>query len=240
MARAIFVVGCFTLFAGGCTDINSTDLKTAGMSAHMLVSADGSGASQVSVTLNVDTNLTDFVQLEGGDKLTATAASTTEQLTETDLLGDVSYGASFSGPAAQGETLYTIAFTRAAETSAPQSTCTLPDPFAVLAPDGGVAYPRDGGAVVVTWSPSGTSDRMLLSANGDCIELYSQPIDGDPGTATIPAGAFTASPIAIPAASCQVTVELTRQRSGSLDPAFGYGGDITAEQNRQAVFLSTP
>src|ERR1700722_14147124 len=94
----LFALAPFTALPllAGCTDIQSADVTTAGMSAQMRVTADGSGLSTAVAQINVDTNSTDFVALSKGDQLVASVAGQAQAMSESDLLNDVSYATTFA------------------------------------------------------------------------------------------------------------------------------------------------
>jgi hypothetical protein len=222
-----------------CTDLQSSNLKTSGMSAEMKVVSDGSGQTTVTAWLHVDNNITDFVTLSSGDTLTATAASQTQSMSEDNFLGDVSYETTFSNESASG-TVYTVALHRANDTNAPDSTCTLPAPFTVLSPAAGMTVSR-ASDIVVTYGPASANDSVTYSLSGSCIEGPTDvSLDGDPGTFTISHAAITPAADASPTQACMATLSITRSRTGTIDPAFGNGGDITCTQSRQLTFTITP
>jgi len=208
------------------------------MSAHISVTGTGMGNVVASAELNVDNNPTDFVDLSSGDALVATSGSTSQTLGRSDLVGIISYSATFMGPSA-ADTTYTVALNRTAgNVSAPSSTCTLPALLTLAAtPAQAQAFSRLGDDITVTWSPnSGPSDSMDYVVSGSCLTTSSGSISGDPGTFTIPRG--TLVPSGSP--SCAATLTITRKRSGHLDPAYGYGGDITCGQAASLAFTSNP
>lgn len=223
-----------------CTNVKSTDIKTSGMSAHMSVTADGTGLARAQASLNVDNNATDFVDLQGGDTLTATAGGQTQQLMRLTLGGAVFYAVDFQGKDAAG-TAYTIALNRKTETSAPSSTCTLPGPFSIGAPAPGSSFSRATQDVQVTWAPSGTQDHMTYSLSGDCLKaILTTDIQGDPGALTLTKAMIQPSDANHSGSNCQATVTIKRTKAGSLDKAYGYGGEINAVQTRAVNFMSTP
>ncbi len=229
----------FALFAAACTSVKSTDVETSGMSAHMTVTADGQGNTGVNAELNVDVSLTDYVDLSSGDALVATAGGGASQtMSRSDLLGVISYGASFTGQDAPG-TAYVVAFDRKApDVSAPSSTCTIPQPFSLTAPASTASFSRAGDAVVVTYAGSGTSDVMTYLVTGSCVDTASGSVTGDTGTIDHPQGALVQPNGGT--SSCTATLTVRRSRSGQLDPAFGYGGGISCDQARTVSFTSTP
>jgi hypothetical protein len=222
-----------------CSDVQSADVKTAGMSAHMSVSADGSGQSTSYAQLNVDTSLTDFVTLSNGDTLVTNVGGQSQTMSRSDVLNDISYSASFSGQASAGEA-YTISFNRTSDTSAPMSSCTLPADFSITSPAAGTSFSR-GSAIAVAYGAGGTSDGMSYTVSGGCVNgPKSAGIGGDPGTFTIGSGAIAPVDASSASQSCQATLTVIRTRMGQLDPAFGSGGEIQCMQTRTVSFTSTP
>jgi hypothetical protein len=237
MHRRILLAAA-AVFVPACTSVKSSDLETSGMSAHMTVTADGQGNTSASAELNVDTNGTDFVDLSAGDSLVATpAGGSPRTMSRSDLLGVISYGASFTGEDAPG-TAYTIAFSRKApNVSAPSSTCSLPQPFAITAPASGASFSRANDAVVVMYGYFGTSDAMTYQVTGPCVSTATGSLPADSGTLTIAKGTLVTSG---GSSSCTATLTLHRSRSGQLDPAYGYGGAISCDQVRTVTFTSNP
>jgi hypothetical protein len=222
-----------------CTDLQSSNLKTSGMSAHMTVVSDGSGQTTATAWLHVDNNITDFVTLSSGDSLTTTAASVTQSMSEDNILNDVSYTTTFSNESASG-TVYTVDLHRTNDTSAPDSTCTLPAPFTVSAPAAGMTLSR-ASDIAVTYGPASTNDSVTYSLSGSCIDGPSDvSLGGDPGTFTISHASITLPADASPTQPCMATLSITRSRTGTIDPAFGNGGDITCTQSRTVTFTLTP
>jgi hypothetical protein len=229
------------LIASACTSLQSQNLKTSGMQAIIYVVADGSGSSKASAQLNVDNNITDFVDLSGGDKFVASAGGQSQDMSRIALLGTVSYQSTFSG-LDSGGTMYTIALQRTTDVSAPASTCTMPNQFSISAPTSTDVFSRGLQDIVVTYSNSGTADSMTWSAGGDCVRgMVGGTVSNDSGTFTIAKG--TLVPINPPAqnpTTCVAHITLTRSRPGQLDSHYGSGGSITAQQVRTVNFSSTP
>jgi hypothetical protein len=238
MARNISLAFAALLVGAGCTDLQSQDLKTAGMSAHAIVGADGTGASNVSVTLNVDNNVTDYVQLTPGDALVATVAAKSQTLASSSVLGIVTYSTGFTSADAVG-TQYTLALNRSTgNTSAPSSTCTMPAPFTLSAPTSSSSFARASQDIVVTYGGSGQSDPLSWTLSGTCFQLASNSVSSDNGSFTIPKGTLVTLQGST-AQNCQATLTMSRTRQGSLDPAY-FGGSISAQQQRSVSFTSTP
>ena len=221
----------------GCTDLQSKDLKTAGMSSEISVSADGTGQTTVTAQFNVDSNATDFVNLSSGDTAVAQVAGQSRTMSESNFLGAIAYQTTFSGEDAS-DTLYTVALQRATDVSAPSSTCTLPSPFNITAPTSSGSFSRSKADMTVTYDTAGTSDSMTWSISGECVQGQSGTVSGDSGSFTIAKGLLSSSASAN--ATCQATLSLTRSRPGQLDPHYGSGGSIVAQHVRSVTFNSTP
>jgi hypothetical protein len=237
---------CFAASAAlalaGCTDLASADLKTAGMSATITVVADGSGQTTATAQLNVDDSSTDFVTLSNGDTLFTTVDGDSQTMTENDnLFNEVTYSTTFSGKDSAG-TEYTIGLRRLNDTSAPDSTCTLPAAFTITAPTSGATFSRSGSDIDVNLATSGASDPVSYSLSGDCGDsAFSQGPEsaGSSGSFTIARGTIdTGSDIG--AATCNMTLTITLASVGNLDPGYGGGGSIQCEQTRTVTFTSTP
>lgn len=228
------------LLLAACTDLSSKDIRTNGIHANIRVSADGTGASNVVSTLNVGSNITDFVELEGGDAMTATVASSTQTLTEAKLLGAISYGTTFTGHDAP-DTQYTVALNRtSADDSAPSSTCTVPQPFALTGPASGGNFSRATQDITVSYSGSGQPEPMSWSASGDCFVTATGSLPSDIGGFVIPKDTLkAASADGGSTQSCQGTVTVFRTRAGTLDKAYG-GGSVACAQTRTFTFTSAP
>jgi hypothetical protein len=224
--------------AAACTDLQSADLKTAGMSTTMSVTADGTGLTTVTAQFNVDDNPTDFVNLSSGDSAIAQAGGQSQTMSESNALGDISYQASFSG-LDSGGMQYTIALQRTSDVSAPSSTVTMPDPFTITSPTSSSSYSRATGDIVVTYSTAGVDDTMSWSVSGICVNGASGVASGDTGTFTIARGNLV--PIGGgDSGTCQATLTMTRSRNGQVDPHYGSGGTIVAQHVRSVEFNSTP
>lgn len=231
---SVVVIGA----VAGCTSVNSSDVKTSGMSANMQVVADGTDATQVAMQLHVDNNITDLVNLTSGDTLVASTGSTSSPMSKNEFLGDIWYTASFPNATAES-TSFTVAFNRASDVSAPSSVASLPGPFNITSPAASQTFSRTGQDITVAYDSSGTQDAMSWQANGTCIKLQTGSIQGDPGTFTIAKGTLLPADGSMTAASCQVTLAVIRSRAGTIDSHFGYGGSATGQQQRSFQFQST-
>ncbi|MBT3223778.1 MAG: hypothetical protein HN348_32315, partial [Proteobacteria bacterium] len=110
----------------GCADVESDDLLTSGMYAHLEVEALGDGTSRASAVLKAGgVNSNTYVDLTGDDALTAEFEGETQDMTKETVGNYHRYVADFDSDTA-GETL-TIVFSRTVDAGAPTSTLTLPD-----------------------------------------------------------------------------------------------------------------
>jgi hypothetical protein len=236
----LFYLAAPFVVCSACTNLQSSDLKTAGMSAFMEVSADGTGQTRTSAELHVDNNVTDFVSLSSGDNLVVSAGSQSQTMSQNKFLGTVSYLANLTGLDADG-TQYTIALNRRSDVSAPSSSCVLPKPFNVTAPAANSTFSRANTDIVVTYDTTGTQDQMTWSAGGGCVKgMVDGTVSGDSGSFTIAKGLLVPTDASIAMKNCQAQITLTRSRPGQLDSHFGSGGNITAKQVRTVTFNSTP
>ncbi len=236
--RHVFLFATVAICASAaCTKVESSSIRTAGMSALMSVSADGSGKSIASAQLLVDANGTDHIDLSAGDSLSATAGGQSQPMSRSNFLNIVTYNTEFQNQDKDG-TEYVIAFVRTGDTNAPNSKVTMPAPFAIQAPAANASLSRATDDIVVTYG-GGTSDKMSWQASGDCITSAGQSISGDPGTFTIPKGMLKAE-ASKAMTTCVVSIGISRSRSGQVDPAYGHGGTITAQQARSISISSKP
>ena len=89
-------------------------------------------------------------------------------MSESNVLGIVSYGASFTGEDGSGAA-YTVALHRASDVSAPNSTCTLPAAFTIGTPATGSTFSRAGQDIVVNYGQGSSGDAVSYSLSGSCI-----------------------------------------------------------------------
>jgi hypothetical protein len=216
--------------AAGCKTTSSADLRTGGISAEIHVSATSGSASKVSVQMSPGSGFSplDVVKLGGGDALYAETGGQRRQMGA----GTFDYEAGFATGAA--ETAFRVILDRARpdDIDAPDSTGTLPMPFD-LASLGGATISRSQ-SLSLSWSPSGTPDRMVLDIQGSCVEDMAIAIPGDPGTYVLPLDGEIRDP------SCQVTLTLHRSRVGVADPNLNAGSSFLLEQVRTTTFTSVP
>jgi hypothetical protein len=122
---------------------------------------------------------------------------------------------------------------------------SLPAPFSISAPTGTPSYSRSADEIVVSWDAASDGDKMhvavddTIDGSGNCVQVYVKEIVGDPGTFTIPAGSIVAREDH-ESETCTATIVVTRRRDGTLDPAYGEGGEAFARQVRKVQITVAP
>lgn len=232
MKRAI-LFAAITSAGAGCTPVDSNVVATSQLRADVQVLSTGEPSSTVYAwlfshkagdpPLNLET-----IRLVDDDAITAISNGSSIAMHESDLVVEYRYDATF--PTAEPEQNYEIALARPADTSAPHSYVTLPDPFTLTMP----TTASRAAPLTITWSPGG-SDQISIDVTG-CASAHLGPLP-DTGTATVPAGAVVADPTN---ATCDLAFDVSRTRTGTLDRAYGQGGSIVAIQRRTATITSTP
>ena len=214
----------------GCSTIDSEDIETSGITASMEVLRTAAGSS-VSVSLSAGT--LNFVSLNNGDTLKATAKEQTVELAENNVLNAISYFGQLDANA-QGDEV-TVAFERASKTSAPSSTVILPANVEITAPAASTAFSRANDPVVIDVTSEASTDGMRLSWSGDCVDADGFDLPAGAVSATINAGIIKKraqvdenDPDSEPVPdTCTVTLRVERRATGTLDGEFE-GGTITA------------
>ena len=222
------------LAAMGCSKetTGSSNIKTGGIAALIDVYADDDTTATVHVELRVggDSSNT-YVDLEGSDKLTATAGGKTKTLSVVD---SGIYEADFS--ALEPGTEFSVLLDRPDDTTASDNSGTLPDPFDLDEPASELSRADDD--LEVTWAPADTGDDMKLELDGDCTFPYSKDL-ADNGAYTVAAGELDSTGGDMPE-SCNVTAEMTRTKAGSADTVFDPESYFRLHQRRSAKFTSNP
>jgi len=223
------------VLCAGCTTVDSSDILTSGIHAQLGARTSGDGTTQVTATLYLGNpaNL-NFVDLTGDDELIASHGTQTKEMTETIVLNIVTHNASF--PTDQEGDEFRIDFSRSVDNGAPESFATLPARFTLAGPTTPTSRAAE---IALSWSPGGSPDAMSWQATGDCIDLAGGNISGDSGSFAVPANTLKKRMADGTADSCVVTISVSRSREGTLDPAYGKGGNIAGVQTRTITVMST-
>lgn len=232
----------------GCSQTSSENVTTQGIYADIRVIAEGNGATVVKARLEVGNGgpVRTLLNLAPGDSLTVVANGIQKTMVkDTSIIGDIEYYASY--PFDDADTLFVVSFNRNNGTSAPNSNVTLPDGFIITAPTSADILATSQN-VDIAWTPMGTSIVPAVMVTVDCVlatgirttgsESIPLSVDGGvasiPVSAAMPIGPFDANQL------CEGTVYLSRGRYGTLDPNYGEGGTINAQQHKQGQFFVNP
>jgi len=230
-----FLAALFTLLTlAGCSTRSLSEYATSGVNA-TLAALDTGGTTTVSMTLNDPSSSLIFLQLTSDDSLEATDGTASQPLGESSELGYVSYSAAFLVD--QGT--FTVTLKRKKDAGAPNSVVTLPPAF-TLTPPSSTTQSR-AMPMSFTWTPA-SADPMTVTFAGSCLQSFTSNIPTGSTQFTLPAGGLqkaAASGNQTVPDSCSATATVTRERAGTLDPAF-HGGAANAGQVRAFDFTTAP
>jgi hypothetical protein len=229
------------LVVTGCSTVESKDIRTSGMTANLLVTLpENADEADLSASLRVGT-LT-FVELGGGEEITAAGGGQTTKLEHHRAAGATNYTNRLAGVTKAG-TEITFNLKRDGDNaSAPTSTVVLPERVRLVAPAAGTTYSRRS-AIAVRFDSESSQLPSILTWAGECIQPGSLQLEPGRTSATIARGsikpaATTATPKASPS-TCQIDLTLTRRVEGTLDKAFK-DGSIAAESQSVRRVVSAP
>lgn len=240
--RPTILIGAALL--SGCSSTTSDNVTTEGINADIDVFANGSGRTFVDAELEVGDGLGGTsLQLVAGDRLTVTANGIQKAMTEdASIIGRFRYEASFDFDDAG--TMFTVSFSRNNGANAPNSNVTLPEGFVVQSPQSNDVLSQ-ADDVPIQWTPNGTTITpdidvsLSCTTTGGLVFTASQDVatSGDTGVASLPVASVIPIGTLDTTRLCEGEVHFSRWRRGNLDPAYGEGGDITAEHIERAQFF---
>ena len=220
----------------------SEDIKTSGIRVEIEVTSSSENQAEIDVALLVGgSNSNTYINLSGGDKLTATLndATTKDLNEETDLLDSkkVTYNITFNNAGAGASNAsYKVSLQRPTETDALNSTVNIPEAITGFIADKNT-FSRSSEDLSLTWNGLNNGSNVELSYEGDCI--FNDSVDtSDDGSYQINSGVIESN--ASSNQNCDITFTLTRQLSGSLDPNYGEGGYIRAYKTSSFDVSSIP
>lgn len=231
------VVVLVTAVIAGCGNPNAVDsetLETQRLWVGVRYEATGDGATGINVELNEGSRSGNDVKLGADERLEVNANGLIVVLKEdTDLL-DIDYEGSVPTDAAN--TLFILSLIRVDGSINDRSRVNLPSPFTITSPANNQAT-TVGEIVDVQWSPA-EGGSIAMGITTQCsghtrADFFDLPDNGRHtiNTATLPG----LQDPAIPRENgCILTIDLTRERHGTIDPAFRGGGFVTARQRRTA------
>jgi hypothetical protein len=222
------------LSALGCSKetTSSSNIKTGGIAALIDVNAFDDSNATVHVELRVGGSSSNtYVDLEGQDRLIATAAGKTKTLTAVDT---GVYEADFSD--VEGGTEFSVTLDRPDDITADDNSGSLPDPFTLDDPTSDLSRMSDD--LTLTWAPADTGDGMHVDIDGKCIFGYGHDMS-DTGSFVVAAGELDSTGGDKPE-TCDLTAKVERVRDGSADTAFDPESYFRLHQFRSGKFTSNP
>lgn len=228
-----------------CSNTESENVTTEGIRANIDVFADGAGRTIIDVQLDVGSNGigSTSIELSPGDTLTVTANGIQKTMIEdSSILGEFSYQANYDFD--DGGTMFTVSFARNNGINAPNSNVVLPDGFIIQSPTSNDVFgPAD--SIPIVWSPTGTSVLPTGQVSLSCFlnsglmitDSSAVSIGTDNGVANLPVAAVIPLGSLDNSRLCEGEVRLSRWRRGNIDPNYGEGGDITAQQIKSQLFF---
>ena len=229
---SLVLLATMTTGCGNSNAVDSETLETQRLWVGVRFEARGNGATSVNVEINEDGSTGNDVRLSPNERLEVSANGTIVVLNEDSDFLDIDYEATV--PTDASDTLFTLSLFRADGTINNRTNVRLPGPFTITSPASNQPM-MVGDIVNVRWSPaSGGSiaTRVTTQCSGFTrVDFSDIP---DDGSHTIDTGTLPGlQDPAIPRANgCTLTVDLTRERRGTIDPAFRGGGFVTAVQER--------
>ncbi len=244
ISRQLCIVFIAATFCA-CSNTTSDNVTTEGIRADIDVFSDGVGRTLIDVELEVGSNGIGSTSLElsPGDSLTVTANGIQKTMIEdASILGQFSYEASYDFD--DGGTMFTVSFVRNNGISAPNSNVVLPDGFIVQSPTSNDVFGQ-ADTIPIVWSPSGTPIVPTIQVSLSCFlnstvmitDISGVTVTADTGVANLPVGAVIPIGSLDTSRLCKGEVRLSRWRRGNLDPNYGEGGDITAQQIKTQQFF---
>jgi len=233
MFKRLACLSLIGLSALGCSKetTSSNNIKTGGIAALIDVYADNDTTATVHVELRVGGSSSNtYVNLEGKDRLTATAGDETRTLTARD---SGIYETVFEGVGEDTE--FSVTLDRPDDVTASNNSGTLPAPFDLDEPTGKLSRKDDD--LEVSWSPE-SSDKMTLEFDGDCIFDFDKSVP-DTGAYTVAAGSIKSTGGDKPEA-CDIDLTAERTRGGSADSKFDPESWFKLHQRRRVSFVSNP
>jgi hypothetical protein len=233
-----WLTAALVFVAMGCQTESASDLTTSQIVADISATATGSGQTNVNATFRTGELTLTFIELTSDDVLQAKTGTTTQTLSQFSLLGVTTYGTTM--PVDADGTSFTVSLTRKKDSGAPSSVATLPPAFTVSPVSG--TFSRADAGPTFDWSPA-AADPMSLLITGSCIDDVSESIPANATSFAIAAGTLKKRTVVDggtpPGDDCDATAAISRNRPGTLDPAYG-NGTIVGTQARSVTFSTVP
>lgn len=224
---ATAIAGC-----GGSSAVDSETVETQALWVGVRFEASGTGATGVNVELNAGGSSGDDVRLTANERLEVNASGLIVVLDEDEDLLDLDYEGSV--PTDASDTLLTLSLFRADGTVNNSTRVNLPNLFTITSPANNQAM-MVGEIINVQWSPV-ANGTIAIGITTQCsgftrADFLDVPDNGSYtiNTAVLPGIQDPATPREN---GCTLTIDLTRERRGTIDPAFRGGGFVLAVQER--------
>jgi hypothetical protein len=244
------LIVCTLLIVTGCSNTESENVATAGMSIRMDVEQKNENQVEVSVSLYAGepgigaTNL----RLNGSDTLLATYDGTVRSLTEYPVgFGKYEYRTTFNTTEADKE--FKVSLIREDFTDALNNTITLRSDFDVTNPNGDSTFKYDLDFPVLdsTWDPTEITEDIQIEIDAECIEVNTGTTYLVPRSVTTADDGYYEMDLFLDLeafknktfTTCNGELIYLRQNTGSVDTAFGEGGKIYGLRIQTKYFTAT-
>ncbi|MEM6514078.1 MAG: hypothetical protein AAF660_13780 [Pseudomonadota bacterium] len=223
------LVGC----GGG---VDSETVETQRLWVGVSFEALGGGSTIVNVDINDGGSSGMNVRLSGNERLEVDAAGFNVVLDEDQDFLDTDYEGRV--PTDASNTQFTLSLFRADGSINRGTRATLPRRFDLISPVNDQAV-TVGDRLLIQWTPSPEGGSIRLDSTAICSGFSRGEFRNiaDSGFFSLDTGAIPGilDPQVPRNNPCRFSIRLTRERAGTLDPAFRGGGFVRALQEREAV-----
>lgn len=235
------------LMLGGCSSIESEDVRSTGLYAEYRVVASNDTELSVSASLKAGgASSNTLVELAADEYFELLTDGQRVQLGATpNLLGGTSYTATLSVSATR-ELVLDLGLVRNGEPRI-DTRFSLPERFEITLPAANTNYSiAAAGSMTLQWSPAFSGEPMRIEAYSRCpgghTDYYDITLEPDLGSHTLAVRELVADlltdPLINPAAlDCDTTLTLSRSRISPVDAAFGGGRAVAIQQRKLSLQL---
>jgi len=229
--------------------IDGGPVPTRQMHLDVRIEAKDASTAAVSARLTDGRVLGTQYRLDGGDYLRACINAQCRNLRDdfdiADLLFPFFPDGYSNGLGYYADTDYVVSFYRPHAEDAPNSRVSLPQPFDIVYPVANQEV-TDGESVWIEWLPIGQAERIDVDTHTECYHIdglktserasigYDENRDGrellDVDAVIRETLRLPVSPT--PVHRCRITVQVSHERRGAIDPAFD-GGEIVGVVSRK-------
>ena len=242
--KTIYLVTLLILFLVGCKcvdkAVSSGGIDTASWYADIQVQAI-ENQTTVDIHLKHEKESGSVINLESIDELHVTAGGTTKILREFLNGSNCCWYRAIFDVGAPG-TEFNIALQRQQKTPAPNSFVTLPDGLTMTSPTPNQIFSRDGD-LTVAWEPSMPAKNLSVNFAFACGDHHFQGLIetvNDTGSRPYQVADLTSNWNSVGEVSCNVTITLTRENTGSLDNNYRNGRIVARRTATVSVVIQPP